>query len=75
MKEEEKNKKYPLIKMENIHKQFNGVLALKGIIEYNEIVGLVGDNGTEKINTYKNSFRSSSSNQGNSYWFIISWST
>ncbi len=51
MKEEEKNKKYPLIKMENIHKQFNGVLALKGIIfelEYNEIVGLVGDNGTEE---------------------------
>ncbi|HDN84989.1 MAG TPA: sugar ABC transporter ATP-binding protein [Candidatus Aerophobetes bacterium] len=54
--EDKKNKKYPLIRMENIHKRFGGVVALRGVnfdLDYSEIVGLVGDNGAGKSTLIK----------------------
>jgi len=54
--EDKKNKKYPLVRMENIHKRFDGVVALRGVnfdLDYNEIVGLVGDNGAGKSTLIK----------------------
>lgn len=46
----------PLIKMENIHKWFGNVYALKGIdftVNKEEVVGLVGDNGAGKSTLIK----------------------
>ncbi|MCD6575108.1 sugar ABC transporter ATP-binding protein [Candidatus Aerophobetes bacterium] len=43
--------KHPLIEMKGIYKKFGAIEALKGvdfIINYNEIVGLIGDNGAGK---------------------------
>lgn len=54
--EDKKNKKYPLVRMENIHKRFGGVVALRGVnfdLDYSEIVGLVGDNGAGKSTLIK----------------------
>ena len=54
--EDKKDKKYPLVRMENIHKRFDGVVALRGVnfdLNYNEIVGLVGDNGAGKSTLIK----------------------
>jgi len=53
---EKVNKQYPLVRMENIHKRFDGVVALRGVdvdLDYNEIVGLVGDNGAGKSTLIK----------------------
>ncbi len=43
--------KLPLVKLVNIHKWFGRVCALEGVdlsVDYNEIVGLLGDNGAGK---------------------------
>ncbi|MEM3054704.1 MAG: ATP-binding cassette domain-containing protein, partial [Candidatus Bathyarchaeia archaeon] len=43
--------KTPFLKMEDIHKFYGSVHALKGVnfeVQHNEIVGLVGENGAGK---------------------------
>lgn len=50
------SKQYPLIRMEKILKRFDGVVALQRVsfdLDYNEIVGLVGDNGAGKSTLIK----------------------
>lgn len=49
-------REYPLVRMENIHKRFDGVVALEEVdfdLDYKEIVGLVGDNGAGKSTLIK----------------------
>ena len=48
--------KLPLVKLVNIHKWFGRVCALEGVdlsVDYNEIVGLLGDNGAGKSTLIK----------------------
>lgn len=50
------SKQYPLIRMENIFKRFDGVVALQRVnfdLDYSEIVGLIGDNGAGKSTLIK----------------------
>jgi len=49
-------RKAPLVEMKSIHKWYGKVHALKGVnfeVDYNEIVGLVGDNGAGKSTLIK----------------------
>jgi len=46
----------PLLQMKNIYKRFDGVVALENVdfeLNYNEILGLVGDNGAGKSTLIK----------------------
>ena len=48
--------KPPLVKFVNIHKWFGRICALEGVdlsVDYNEVVGLVGDNGAGKSTLIK----------------------
>ncbi len=50
------NNNKPLVEMKDIHKWFGKVYALRGVdfhVNYNEIVGLVGDNGAGKSTLIK----------------------
>jgi len=56
MELEKVDKKTPLVKMENIHKWYGKVRALKGMnceIYSGEIVGLIRDNGAGKSTLIK----------------------
>lgn len=53
---ENMGKKRPIVEMRKISKSFDGFWALKGVdfkVNYNEIVGLVGDNGAGKSTLIK----------------------
>lgn len=55
-KVETSSKSYPLVRMENIHKRFDAIVALRAVnfdLNYEEIVGLVGDNGAGKSTLIK----------------------
>jgi len=56
MKKASMDRRYPLLLMENISKNFGEVTALSNVdftLNYNEIVGLVGDNGAGKSTLIK----------------------
>ena len=71
MKSKEVNKKMSLVKMENIHKWYGKVQALKGVnfdIYPGEIVGLIGDNGAGKSTLIKILSGVLPKNKGKIYW-------
>jgi len=71
MELEKVNKKTPLVKMENIHKWYGKVRALKGMnfdIYSGEIVGLIGDNGAGKSTLIKILSGVLPKNRGKIYW-------
>jgi len=71
LKKVKESKETPLVKMEDIHKWYGKVHALKGInfeIYPGEIVGLIGDNGAGKSTLIKILSGVLSKNRGKIYW-------
>ncbi len=61
----------PLLRMENVHKFYGSVHAVKGVdfrVEPNEIVGLVGDNGAGKSTLVEIIAGSHQADKGEIFW-------
>ena len=61
----------PLLRLENIHKRFGQVHAVKGVsmdVHKGEVVGLIGNNGAGKSTLIKTIIGVSPATSGKFYW-------